>query len=150
MPVPGEQEPKFSEFKMNLNSGCSKFAWKFSDSKGSSLRKKKKFKKKITEFLPFLPHSAALPGHGAAMAKIPSAGGWSRSVPALCQPQGPAAQWNTLRGSGGFVPAPCTADGADNAGETTTIPLVKIFLFLVEFPNPSVRNLLPADCRGFY
>lgn len=40
---------------------------------------------------------------------------------------------NTLRGSGGFVPAPRTADGADNAGETTTVPLVKIFSSLWSF-----------------
>lgn len=84
---------------MNLNSGCSKFAWKFSDSKISSLRKKnnnnnkKKKTRKITETLPFLPHSSqalrAAAEFGAATTKILGAGGWSRSVPALWQPQGP-------------------------------------------------------------
>lgn len=64
----------------------------------------------------------------APMTKIPSAGGWSRSVLALCSPKDQQHSGNTLRGSEGFVPALCIADGADNAGETTTIPLVKISL----------------------
>lgn len=55
------------------------------------------------------------------MTKVPSAGGWSRSVPALCSPKDQQHTGNTLRGSEGFVPALCVADGADNTGETTTI-----------------------------